>query len=618
MWVQQRSGPNEAEARGEAEALRAEAAGFGRWAARVADIGATLRGRLAGLGVPPDAVVWRGESAPSRSTGRVGDDRGADGLGRAHAAGAAATTARVAASGRLRACADLADVLAAIGVVVRRLAEDVAACGDDRVAAVSLAAEHGFALGAGGEIRVVPGQFLGSSPGVFPARQTPAERLLSEARAGYGRAAASRWVAAEERQRAADRLAAGALRDLAGRADVLARRHPARWVDCFVGEDALAALALAGVRLPVDSAAVDAVAREVRTQVGRGPLSDLSLRTIERALARFLPDEREALVRALDAPTLARLGRQVGCDDAGNPLDRHTRLRVMGAIVAAAPREMLATVARDFPSLNPALVGIPDPSGPRAGGRGGGRGGDHGDAGGPGASGGPGRGFAYAGRTAPLVADGISGDDVEQGRLSDCFFLAPLMGLARAHPDQIARDLRANPNGTVTVTFVRGGQAVPVTVTPDLPYDPGARSFPFARTALPGRPAETWPALYEKAYAQLNGSYGELEGGIAGQAMADLTGTPVHRWKPGHHSAAQLRAQLAEGGVVTAGTSGGRLLGVFGTSPGPLASRHEYLVTAVDARGVVTLRNPWGPDATKRLTWSQVREHVAVLTVGSS
>lgn len=551
------------------ETLRAGSVRLGQLAGQVAQIGGDLRRRLAGLGTPP------------ASSGV--------------AVGAAATTA----AGRLAGAGELADILAGIAAVLGRLAADLDAGAEARRRAVRLAAEHGFVLGAGGA--AVPGVSFGGA-GRLPASATAAGRILADGPAAYARAAEAGWAAAVESEEVADARAAAALVALASRAGGLAHRHPARWLERFVGVDAQWALALAGVGLPIDAAAVRAAAGQIVAALGNGSLSGRELSALERTMAGLLPGEQQALLGALDAGTLARLGGQIGVDDAADPLDRHARLRLMGAIAAAAPRAMLPMLERDFPLLLPTLAGLRPATraGPRARVR----------------SGSGDRGLTYAEPAAPLLAGDINADDIVQGRLSDCFFLAPLMGLAREHPGLVAGDLRRNPNGTVTVTFFRGGRRLPVTVSPELPYDEGTGVFPFAHLAGPGRPAALWPAVYEKAYAQLDGAYSDLDGGSAAQALRDLTGGPVHRWNPAHHSAAQVRAALAHGDVVTASTSGGRLLGVFGTNPGPLVARHEYLVTAVGADGRVTLRNPWGPAGTRHLTWSQVRSHVAVLTVG--
>jgi hypothetical protein len=104
-----------------------------------------------------------------------------------------------------------------------------------------------------------------------------------------------------------------------------------------------------------------------------------------------------------------------------------------------------------------------------------------------------------------------------------------------------------------------------------------------------GQP-ELWPALYEKAYAQLHGGYPDIEFGFAAVALRTLTGRPVHELAAATVEAADLARLLAAGEVVTVSTRGGLL-------PSGLASAHAYTVLRVDvSRRRVLMRNPWDPD----------------------
>jgi hypothetical protein len=99
----------------------------------------------------------------------------------------------------------------------------------------------------------------------------------------------------------------------------------------------------------------------------------------------------------------------------------------------------------------------------------------------------------------------VSGSDVSQGSINDCWYVASLNALAQANPQFIQDGIRQNPNGTVNVRiWDQDGNYRWVTVTPELPVD--ANGMPVSAYGN----GETWPAYYEKAFAQV---YGDDEGG---------------------------------------------------------------------------------------------------------
>ncbi|MCO4747387.1 MAG: hypothetical protein KC912_21485 [Proteobacteria bacterium] len=110
-----------------------------------------------------------------------------------------------------------------------------------------------------------------------------------------------------------------------------------------------------------------------------------------------------------------------------------------------------------------------------------------------------------------------SPNDVAQGALGDCYFLAALIALARANPAKIMELITDNGDGTYDVTlYLREdyeSEAKPTVITVDaqLPMQDGSPVYAgLADQSEEG--TEMWPALMEKAFAQLKGSY-ELIGG---------------------------------------------------------------------------------------------------------
>jgi hypothetical protein len=202
-------------------------------------------------------------------------------------------------------------------------------------------------------------------------------------------------------------------------------------------------------------------------------------------------------------------------------------------------------------------------------------------------------GYAYAnfaGRS--LFVDGPQYNDVAQGSVGDCYFMAALASLADTDPGLIRQMITSLGDGTFAVRFYRGGQAVYVRVDADLPVYSGM-SPAYARLSPSG---ETWVALAEKAYAEFrcsDNNYASLNGGWMGAVYSDVTNTTPNDPMMGSANwAAQfISTQLAAGHAVTAATIG---------SPGsPLYGGHAYMVKSVETASgetFVTVYNPWGVD----------------------
>ena len=120
----------------------------------------------------------------------------------------------------------------------------------------------------------------------------------------------------------------------------------------------------------------------------------------------------------------------------------------------------------------------------------------------------------------------VSGSQVDQGSLGDCWFLAPLAALADKNPNAIKRMVHDDGDGNYTVTlFVDGKwQAIHVDNTM-LIGDNGRPQFSgdgdFNDKAL-------WPMLVEKAAIQAyGGDYVALNAGTGAMSMTLFTGNPA-------------------------------------------------------------------------------------------
>ncbi len=194
----------------------------------------------------------------------------------------------------------------------------------------------------------------------------------------------------------------------------------------------------------------------------------------------------------------------------------------------------------------------------------------------------------------PLFLDGPQFNDIDQGSLGDCYFLAALSALADQDPEIITQMITSLGDGTYAIRFYENGQEVYLRLDADLPVNAGG-SLVYARTGPDG---EIWVPMLEKAYAHYRydaDSYGSIEGGWMSYAFKDLTGAYTNtRFTGGSDNDMYnyLSDQLAAGHGVTLGTES--------ITPSTLiVSNHAYTVMDTYTEGgqkYVVVYNVWGVD----------------------
>ncbi|XP_035827604.1 calpain-A [Aplysia californica] len=128
----------------------------------------------------------------------------------------------------------------------------------------------------------------------------------------------------------------------------------------------------------------------------------------------------------------------------------------------------------------------------------------------------------------PVFSKGISRFDVRQGNLGDCWFVAAVACLCSRQkyrplfervvdPDQSFQDDWYS--GIFRFNFWRFGQWKQIIIDDLLPTVRGNLIY-----ANSPQSNEFWPALLEKAYAKVHGSYEAIEGGLLLDSLTDLTG----------------------------------------------------------------------------------------------
>uniref|UniRef100_A0A3Q0R1T2 Calpain catalytic domain-containing protein n=1 Tax=Amphilophus citrinellus TaxID=61819 RepID=A0A3Q0R1T2_AMPCI len=202
-----------------------------------------------------------------------------------------------------------------------------------------------------------------------------------------------------------------------------------------------------------------------------------------------------------------------------------------------------------------------------------------------------------------FVVDGVSRFDFGQGLVGNCWFLASIGALTfqnhiLGQVVPLEQNFDENYCGLFHFRFWRFGRWVDVVIDDKLPTIDGRLVFVRSRD-----PTEFWPALLEKAYAKVCGSYTDMNAGTPAEALVDFTGgvhicinlanPPPNLWEM-MCRAGQTKS-LMGCGTQQGATSANTVL------PNGLVQGHAYTVTGVkevmsreQIVNLVRLWNPWG------------------------
>jgi hypothetical protein len=215
-----------------------------------------------------------------------------------------------------------------------------------------------------------------------------------------------------------------------------------------------------------------------------------------------------------------------------------------------------------------------------------------------------------------LFVGKIEPNDIDQGRLGNCYFLCALACISEF--EEVTKTCFNEPQnpqlGVYRVRICKNGWWQVVTMDDLLPTE---RNIPvYAKNRE--EPNELWVSMIEKAYAKVHGSYAAIRAGDPAQAMSDMVGGPYLKfkdhpdWNDPEASFKFLLKCDEDDHLMTLGTpgsdttnySGGAAAG--GGAADELAEKYKKVglvtghafslirVKEYQGRKMCMIRNPWG------------------------
>jgi len=144
-----------------------------------------------------------------------------------------------------------------------------------------------------------------------------------------------------------------------------------------------------------------------------------------------------------------------------------------------------------------------------------------------------------------IPQDGPEFDDIQQGQLGDCYFLAALAVIAYNQP------------AAIEAMFVDRGKWSEGIYTTEWNIPPWSPLRVAVNDLVPGANGRVflshpndgvmWPLVLEKSFAKIYGSYMAIAAGNPGQVLKSILKVPVHRYVQGIDADADVFAKMQEG-----------------------------------------------------------------------
>ena len=205
----------------------------------------------------------------------------------------------------------------------------------------------------------------------------------------------------------------------------------------------------------------------------------------------------------------------------------------------------------------------------------------------------PGDSGALRTLNASLFGAGPEMEDVNQGGVGDCYFLASLAAFAEHSPAVLLNAAVDLGDGTYAVRYYESGAPVYVRVSNEVPSGPyGGYGY-----AQPGESGSVWAPVMEKAFAYFrdgSNKYESITAGWMSEAYTALGVASTDFWLGGSESTflGMISSALDKGWAVTLATV---------VNPASLVGSHAYTLVRVDVVDGVAkyvFRNPWGVSGT--------------------
>ncbi len=175
-------------------------------------------------------------------------------------------------------------------------------------------------------------------------------------------------------------------------------------------------------------------------------------------------------------------------------------------------------------------------------------------------------------------ANDIDPNDVSQGQLGDCYFVAALAAIAKNSPDTLRRMITDNKNGTYNVRFHEGGDVV---VDNQFAKKDGAVQFAAEGDTDAKQGTELWVMLIEKAWAKLKGGYEVVRGSKVKMSSTEAISNAMTQGWPATIGVKNITEKAAADECKKTG----------------LVPNHAFAIMGVNTNSkTIQVYNPWGKE----------------------